>query len=95
MLGASRYFVAYSFDTTLGVAATVGIHTLILRLCSSRAALFPHIENHWCRCIAECGKYGALAILLICITPSKVLIAWSQLLKIILARPRTVSHARF
>ncbi|CAL8466790.1 g6326 [Coccomyxa elongata] len=52
------YFIAYSFDTTLGVAAAVGIHTLVVRLCSSRASLFAHIENHWCRCIAECGKYG-------------------------------------
>ncbi|KAK9916448.1 hypothetical protein WJX75_002720 [Coccomyxa subellipsoidea] len=52
------YFVAYSFDTTLGVAVAVGIHTLAVRLCSSRAATFPHIEHHWCRCIAECGEYG-------------------------------------
>lgn len=66
MLRASRYFIAYSFDTTLGVAAAVGIHTLVVRLCSSRAALFPYIENYWCRCIAECGKYGAHDNLLLC-----------------------------
>ncbi len=59
MFRAPRYFIAYSFDTTLGVAAAVGIHTLVVRLCSSRASLFAHIDNHWCRCIAECGKYGA------------------------------------
>lgn len=52
------YFIAYSFDTTLGVAAAIGIHTLVVRLCTTRAELFPHIENHWCRCIAECGNYG-------------------------------------
>jgi hypothetical protein len=50
--------VAYSLDTTLGVATTIVIHTLILRICSSRAQYYQHIERHWCKCIAECGNYG-------------------------------------
>ena len=56
--------MAYSFDTTLGIATAIGLHKLAVRLCQQRlaAAGLPDGREVWYRAIAECGNYGALAL---------------------------------
>jgi hypothetical protein len=50
-----RYFVAFTFDTTLGVALAIGFHTLALN-----AANYNASHSHFAARIAECGSYGMI-----------------------------------
>ena len=51
-----RYFVAFSFDTTLGVALTLAFHKLALQIAIKR----KNDSSLWQR-IAGCGDYGKLS----------------------------------
>lgn len=53
-----RYFIAYSFDTTLGVALAIAIHTGVIRICTRWAAVAPHDPTNLWKLIAESGNYG-------------------------------------
>lgn len=57
--GMRRYLVAYTFDTTLGMALAIGLHRLAVRLCMRRAEAMPDGKETWHRAVAECGEYGA------------------------------------
>jgi len=48
-----RYFVAFTFDTTLGVALAIAFHTLALN-----AAKYNASHSHFAARIAKCGSYG-------------------------------------
>lgn len=50
------YFVAFSFDTTLGVAIALGLHTCAVR--SARKMCSREPPNAVLLSIAECGHYG-------------------------------------
>ncbi|KAK9803969.1 hypothetical protein WJX72_009098 [[Myrmecia] bisecta] len=55
------YFVAFSFDTTLGVSVAVGIHKLAVRQAREWTAikgLSTDAREPWYSTIAECGNYG-------------------------------------
>lgn len=51
----SRYFVAFTFDTTLGVALAIAFHNLAVRSAKNQAD-----NSYAAACIAECGHYGNL-----------------------------------
>ena len=53
-----RYFVAYSFDTTLGVALAIGIHMGAVRVCRRWAVASPNKPTTLWKLIADCGNYG-------------------------------------
>ena len=53
-----RYFVAYSFDTTLGVALAIGIHIGAVRICIHWADASPNKPTNLWKLIADCGNYG-------------------------------------
>lgn len=53
-----RYFVAYVFDTTLGMALAVAIHKGFLRICTALAAAAPHNPTKLWQLIVDCGNYG-------------------------------------
>ena len=58
-MSASRYFIAFAIDTSLGVALAVGLHKLACRLCSQRAAALPASPwAAWYLQVADCGSYG-------------------------------------
>ena len=48
-----RYFVAFTFDTTLGVALAIGFHTLALNAAKHNAK-----SSQFAARVAECGSYG-------------------------------------
>ncbi len=48
-----RYFVAFTFDTTLGVALAIAFHTLALN-----AAKYNASGSQFAARVAECGSYG-------------------------------------
>ena len=48
-----RYFVAFMFDTTLGVALSIGLHTLLLKAAKAKAS-----SNTFAASIFNCGNYG-------------------------------------
>jgi len=57
------YFVAYSFDTTLGVSLAIGLHAAAVRWARARqaaaaAAADPPAKHSWAVTIAACGDYG-------------------------------------
>lgn len=51
--GCCRYFVAFSFDTTLGVALAIGLHSLAVKAARQRAD-----RSGFAACVADCGSYG-------------------------------------
>ena len=57
------YFVAYSFDTTLGVTLAISLHNAAvrgaLRLQDGGVAAEPSGFREWAAVIANCGEYGA------------------------------------
>ena len=58
-MSASRYFIAFAIDTSLGVALAVGLHKLACRLCRQRAAALPASPwAAWYLEVADCGSYG-------------------------------------
>ncbi len=50
--------MAYSFDTTLGVALAIGIHMGSVRVCRQWAVALPSKPNSLWKLIADCGNYG-------------------------------------
>lgn len=48
-----RYFVAFMLDTSVGVALTIGLHSLVLRAARKRAE-----TNSFAATIFNCGNYG-------------------------------------
>lgn len=56
---ACRYFFAFTFDTTLGLAFTVTIHKLFIYACQKA---IPRCSAGWLQsslfAVAECGSYG-------------------------------------
>ena len=53
-----RYFVAYTFDTTLGVALAIGIHTGAVRIAKYQGEGHQaNPKNYW-KLMAESGNYG-------------------------------------
>lgn len=52
----SWYFVAFTFDTTLGVAITIGIHKAVLWL--ARNASSAHPKAKFLAALVDCGYYG-------------------------------------
>ena len=60
------YFVAFTFDTTLGVALAVAMHRLLVRAAKARLAAAAAADiaravkqRSWAATIAVCGDYGA------------------------------------
>lgn len=54
--------MAYSFDTTLGIAIAIGLHKLAVHLCQRQLAAVGQPDGSretWYRAVAECGDYGA------------------------------------
>lgn len=52
------YFVAFTFDTTLGVAIALGLHTGAVS--AARRLTLDEPRSPVLVSIAECGSYGAL-----------------------------------
>lgn len=48
-----RYLVAFTFDTTLGLALAIGFHTLALNAAKHNAG-----HSRFAARVAECGSYG-------------------------------------
>ena len=53
-----RYFVAYTFDTTLGVALAIGIHTGAVRIAKHQGVGHQADPKNYWKLIAESGNYG-------------------------------------
>jgi len=60
------YFVAFTFDTTLGVALAVAMHRLLVRAAKARLVAAAAADTagavkkrSWAATIAVCGDYGA------------------------------------
>ena len=53
-----RYFVAYAFDTTVGVATAILLHSLVLAYCRCQIAERPEEEHRICHVLLDCGNYG-------------------------------------
>lgn len=53
-----RYFVAFSFDTTLGVSIAILFHKAAVQWAKQQAAHQQLDDMTWQKAIAECGSYG-------------------------------------
>ena len=53
-----RYFVAFSFDTTLGVSIAIAFHKAAIKWAKQEAARQQPDSNSWQKALAECGSYG-------------------------------------
>lgn len=53
-----RYFVAFSFDTTLGVSIAIAFHKAATKWAKQEAARQQPDSNSWQKALAECGSYG-------------------------------------
>lgn len=56
------YFVAYTFDTTLGLGLTVAFHKTVIRFAKCwkkrHAARLTVSSDRWFDIVAQCGDYG-------------------------------------
>lgn len=53
-----RYFVAFSFDTTLGVSIAIAFHKAAVRWAKQEASQQQPDSVTWQKTLAECGSYG-------------------------------------
>ena len=53
-----RYFVAFSFDTTLGVSIAIAFHKAAVKWAKQEAARQQPDSITWQKALAECGSYG-------------------------------------
>ena len=60
-----RYFVAFSFDTTLGVSIAILFHKAAVKWAKQQAAHQQLDEMTWQKALAECGSYGEWISLLL------------------------------
>ena len=56
-----RYFVAFSFDTTLGVSIAIIFHKAAVKWAKQVAARQSPDDMSWQKALAECGSYGKLS----------------------------------
>lgn len=54
----NRYFVAFSFDTTLGVSIAIAFHKAAVKWAKQEAARQQPESITWQKALAECGSYG-------------------------------------
>ena len=60
VLYCDRYFVAFSFDTTLGVSIAIVFHKAAVKWAKQVAARQSPDDVSWQKALAECGSYGEL-----------------------------------
>lgn len=53
-----RYFVAFSFDTTLGVSIAIVFHKAAVKWAKQLASRQGSEDISWQKALAECGSYG-------------------------------------
>lgn len=53
-----RYFVAFSFDTTLGVSIAIIFHKAAVKWAKQMASRQGPDDMSWQKSLAECGSYG-------------------------------------
>ena len=53
-----RYFVAFSFDTTLGVSIAIIFHKAAVTWAKQTVSRQACDDMSWQKAIAECGSYG-------------------------------------
>ena len=59
-----RYFVAFSFDTTLGVSIAILFHKAAVKWAKQQATHQQLDETTWQKALTECGSYGEHFLLL-------------------------------
>jgi len=57
-----RYFVAFSFDTTLGVSIAIIFHKAAVKWAKQIASRQGPEDISWQKALAECGSYGELLL---------------------------------